>query len=63
MIYETYVSDGVLQGHWMIDFREGKDINPDNLKKTRKYEKDNKIIRPVTERTCWMNGNDDIYIW
>lgn len=63
MVYETYISEDILQGHWMIDFRDGKDIKPENLKKTRKYEKDNKVIRPIMDRTCWMNGNDDIYMW
>jgi hypothetical protein len=63
LVYETYVSKEMLQTQWMVDFREGKEIKPENLKKTRKYEKDNNKTRPILERTCWMNGNDDIYIW
>ena len=63
MIYETYISKETIQGHWMIDFRRGKEIKPENLVKKRKYEKEEKVIRPSYEQTCWMNGNDDIYLW
>jgi hypothetical protein len=63
MIYETYISKETIQSHWMVDFKRGKEIKPENLVKKKKYEKEEKVIRPSYEQTCWMNGNDDIYMW
>lgn len=62
MVYETYVSGEILTNNWMIDFRDGTDIIPENLKKTRKHEKNNPTTRPVGEFDSWMGG-DEIYMW
>lgn len=63
MIYETYVTTETIQAHWMVDFRAGKELKPENLVKKRKYERDEKVMKQSSEQICWMNGNDDVYLW
>jgi len=59
MVYEAHVSREMLTNSWIICFREGNEINPENLKKTRKYEKNEKIKVFINktisyERILWI---------
>jgi len=63
MVFETYVSTEIIGNHWMIDFRVGDEIKPENLKKTKKHEKEYKEVRPVIDHDCWLNGHDCVYMW
>lgn len=64
MVYETFITEDILtSSSWMIDFKSGNEIKPENLKKTKKYEKDIQDTRPVVSHESWMNGHDDIYMW
>jgi len=63
MVYEAHVSREMLTNSWIICFREGNEINPENLKKTRKYEKNEKIIKTYVGHDCWLNGDDCLYMW
>jgi hypothetical protein len=62
MVYETFVSKDELRKDWIIEFKDGNELNikPENLKKIKRYEKDSKVIRTFSHDS-WLGG-DDIYI-
>jgi hypothetical protein len=63
MVYETYVSTEMMTNGWAFDFRNGTEVKPENIKKTRRHDKNSAIIKPMVTHESWMNGNDDIYMW
>lgn len=63
MVYETYISTEVLMNHWTLEFKNGTEVMPENIRKTKRHHKNDIIVRPVVQHDSWMNGDSDIYLW
>ena len=64
MIYETYVSERVMDNSCTVGFKDGNEDNIEvaNLKKIRKWERESKEVRDFKHEP-YLNGHDCIYLW
>ena len=62
ILYETYVSERVMDSSSTVGFKDGDEGNIDvsNLKKVKKWERESKEVREFVHDS-WMGG-DDIYL-
>jgi hypothetical protein len=62
ILYETYVSENIIQDAYTVGFKDGDESNIDikNLKKVKKWEREPKEAREFLHDP-WMNGDGCIF--
>lgn len=67
LVYEAHVKKKPIESYDFIECLDGNDFNPsaNNLTSGSKYKKPVKEVKKTQQYesySCWMNGNDEVYI-